>query len=97
MGSTDQAVEGLAADDWVDAREQLEFQRNAISTISRDGAEHQYLASTDSGSDPEVHRLLRDKYGLADRLVRFWWGTDTETGILTGEACRTVPIRLLRQ
>jgi hypothetical protein len=82
---------------WSDAAWIQHVQAEPIVTINRDGAEHQYLASPDPGSDPEVHRLLRNKYGLADRLVRFWWGTDTEAGLLTGEACKTVPIRLVRQ
>ena len=82
---------------WSDAAWIQHLQEEPVVTINRDGAEHRYLASPDPGSDPEVHRLLRDKYGLADRLVRFWWGTDTDTGLLTGEACKTVPIRLVRQ
>ena len=82
---------------WSDAAWIQHLKEEPIVTINRDGAEHRYLASLDPGSDPEVHRLLRDKYGLADRLVRFWWGTDTVNGFLTGETCKTVPIRLVRQ
>jgi hypothetical protein len=82
---------------WPNAPWILHLREEPIVTIDRDGAEQRYLASPDPGSDPEVHRLLREKYGLADRLVRFWWGTDTETGLLTRQRCKTVPIRLVRQ
>lgn len=82
---------------WSDAPWIQHLQDEPIVTIDRSGVEQQYLASLDPGSDHEVHRLLREKYGAADRLVRFWWGTDTETGLLTGETCKTIPIRLVRQ
>ena len=82
---------------WSDAVWIQHLQTEPVVTIHRDGAEQQYLASPDPGSDSEVHRLLREKYGLADRLVRFWWGTDADTGLLTDETCKTVPIRLVRQ
>ncbi|MCP5055667.1 MAG: hypothetical protein GY937_02960 [bacterium] len=82
---------------WPEAVWIQHLQVDPIVVMDRDGAEHRFLASPDPGSDPEVHRLLREKYGLADRLVRFWWGSDAETGFLTGETCKTVPIRLVRQ
>ncbi len=81
---------------WSDTPWVLHLEAEPVLTISRDGSEHRYLASPDPGADAEVHGLLREKYGLADRLVRFWWGTDQETGLLTGETCKTVPIRLVR-
>lgn len=73
------------------------LQEEPFVTIERDGTAHRYLATADPESEAKVHRLLRHKYGLADQLVRFWWGTDTSTGLLTGEVCKTVPIRLVRQ
>jgi hypothetical protein len=54
----------------------------------------EYRALPDRAADPEVHRLLREKYGAADRLVRFWAGTDTETGFATRRTCNAVPVRL---
>lgn len=82
---------------WADAPWIQHLQDEPIVTIDRDGAEHRYLASPDPGADATVHGLLREKYDVADRLVRFWWGTYTDTGFLTGETCKTVPIRLVRQ
>lgn len=82
---------------WSDAVWIQHLQTDPIVTIERDGVEQKYLATPDRGSDSEVHRLLREKYGLADRLVRFWWGSDADTGFLTSETCKTVPIRLVRQ
>jgi hypothetical protein len=82
---------------WSDTPWIQHLQAEPLVTMNRDGTEHRYLASPDPGADAEVHRLLRKKYDLADRLVRFWWGTDKDTGFLNGETCKTVPIRLVRQ
>jgi hypothetical protein len=63
--------------------------------IDRRGKTRRYRALADPGAHAKVHRLLREKYGLADRWVRFLEGTDTESGLLTwGQKCKTVPIRL---
>ncbi len=57
-----------------------------IVTIERGGKTRQYRAMPDPESHQRVHRLLREKYGIADRWVRF----------ITGgmERCRAVPVRL---
>lgn len=65
-----------------------------IVEIDRGGETQQYRGAPDPEADPKVHRLLREKYGFADWLVRFWWGTDTETGLRTGSTCSAVPVRL---
>lgn len=52
----------------------------------RAGETHRYRATQVPGPHPRVHELLRAKYGVADRWVRFV-GRDTET---------TVPVRLER-
>jgi hypothetical protein len=67
---------------------------HSIVEVERRGAVRTYRASPDPGADAEVHRLMRAKYGLADRWVRFLAGTDTQTGLITGQRCTTVPIRL---
>ncbi len=65
-----------------------------ILEIERGGETLRFRGIPDRSADPRVHRLLREKYGAADRLVRFWAGTDTETGVVTGDTCRAVPVRL---
>jgi hypothetical protein len=68
---------------------------NPIVKIDRDGKTRQYRAVPDPTAHAKVHRLLRQKYGIADQWVRFLAGTDTRDGLLTwGEPCKTVPIRL---
>jgi hypothetical protein len=62
--------------------------------IERGGETRTYHASADPAADPKVHRLMRQKYGIADRWVRYLSGSDSETGLLTGKKCTTVPIRL---
>jgi hypothetical protein len=41
-----------------------------VEVERRDGV-HRYRAHAAPGPHPEVHRLLREKYGIADRWVRF--------------------------
>jgi hypothetical protein len=65
-----------------------------IVEIDRDGDTHRYRAFPDPEAEAKVHRLLREQYGVADVLVRFWWGTDTEKGLASGETCKAVPMRL---
>lgn len=62
--------------------------------VERDGEARRYRASADTEVHAKVHRLLREKYGTADRLVRFWAGTDAEPGVATGEICPAPPVRL---
>ena len=42
-----------------------------IVEIERNGATHRYRAEAVPGPHPKVHELLRAKYGVADRWVRF--------------------------
>ena len=49
-----------------------------IVEIERGGATHRYRAQPVPGPHPRVHELLRAKYGLADRWVRFI-GPDDES------------------
>jgi len=67
---------------------------NSIVEIDRAGEIRRYRAMPDPAAHAKVHRLLREKYGVADMWVRFLSGTDTQSGFLTGEKCKTVPIRL---
>jgi hypothetical protein len=65
-----------------------------IVEVERGGELRKYRAVPDPGAEPNVHRLLRAKYGVADRLVRFWVGTDVQQGFVTRETCTAVPVRL---
>lgn len=73
------------------------MRENPIVEIDRGGKTERYRALPDPEAHAKVHRMLRDKYGVADMWVRLLAGTDTRGGLLTwGEKCRTVPIRLER-
>ena len=65
-----------------------------IVEIDRGGVIRRYRAQPDPEAHAKVHQLLREKYGVADMWVRLLAGTDTQSGLLTGEKCKTVPIRL---
>lgn len=80
---------GYADDGWIHRLE-----TDPIIEIERGGELRRYRAQPDPAADPNVHRLLREKYGAADRLVRFWAGTDIAAGFATGEPCTAVPVRL---
>ena len=67
---------------------------NSIVEIDRAGEIRRYRAMPDPAAHAKVHRLMREKYGVADMWVRFLSGTDTQSGFLTREKCKTVPIRL---
>jgi hypothetical protein len=82
---------GYAGDDWI-----LHLAVQPIIEVERGGQTLQYRAQPDAAADPKVHQLLREKYGFADRLVRFWAGTDTEKGLATGTTCTAIPVRLER-
>jgi hypothetical protein len=62
--------------------------------MERGGKIRRYRATPDPAAHAKVHRLLREKYGVADWWVRYLSGTDTQSGLLTGRTCTTVPIRL---
>lgn len=57
-----------------------------VVEVERAGETHRYRAHPEPGPHPHVHELLRAKYGVADRWVRFV-GPD-------GDA--TMPVRLER-
>lgn len=57
-----------------------------IVEIERGGETHRYRAEAVPGPHPKLHELLRAKYGVADRWVRFI-GPDKES---------TTPVRLER-
>ena len=57
-----------------------------IVEIDRGGETHRYRAEAVPGPHPEIHELLRAKYGVADRWVRLT-GPDNES---------TEPVRLER-
>lgn len=66
-----------------------------IVDIDRGGETRRYRAQPDPEAHARIHQLLRQKYGVADRWVRFLAGTDAQSGLLRwGEKCTTVPIRL---
>jgi len=67
---------------------------NPFVEIYRGGESRWYRAQPDPEAHARVHQLLREKYGVADMWVRFLEGSDTQSGILNGEKCTTVPIRL---
>jgi hypothetical protein len=67
---------------------------NPIVEVDRGGEIRRYRAMPDPEAHSKVHRLLREKYGIADVWVRFLAGSDTRSGLLTGEKCKTIPIRL---
>ena len=50
---------------------------NALGPVERGGRVRRYRAHAVPGPHPAVDRLLREKYGLADRWVR-WLAPDDE-------------------
>jgi hypothetical protein len=62
-----------AGDDWLPR-----FAANPIVELERGGGVRRYRATPVPGPHPRIHQLLREKYGLADRWVRFI-GPDDET------------------
>ena len=54
------------------------FEAKPIVEVEREGRTRRYRATPVPGPHPEVHRLLREKYGIADRWVRFI-GPDGDT------------------
>jgi hypothetical protein len=62
------------------------FDGDPIVQVERNGETRRYRARALPGSHPRVDRLLREKYGLADRWVRFLAPCGEDT----------VPVRLER-
>ena len=63
-----------------------DLEARPLVEVVRGGETHRYRATAVPGPHPRVHELLRAKYGVADRWVRFV-GPDGE---------RTQPVRLDR-
>jgi hypothetical protein len=73
---------------WLHGNPDSRWMRNLaarpVVEVVRNGATHRYRAAPVPGPHPRIHELLRAKYGLADRWVRFV-GADTPS---------TTPVRL---
>lgn len=68
-----------AGEDWL-----ARFEGDPIVEVERGGTTRRYRAHLVPGPHPRIHALLREKYGIADRWVRFI-GPDGVT---------TAPVRL---
>jgi hypothetical protein len=55
-----------AGDDW-----RARFEGDPLVEVERGGETRRYRAHLVPGPHPELDRLLREKYGIADRWVRF--------------------------
>jgi hypothetical protein len=69
-----------------DSRWMHNLKASPIVEVVRSGESHRYRATAVPGPHPRIHDLLRAKYGVADRWVRFV-RPDDET---------TAPVRLER-
>lgn len=54
-----------------DSRWMRNLEAHPIVEVVRGGETHRYRATPVPGPHPRLHQLLRAKYGLADRWVRF--------------------------
>jgi hypothetical protein len=59
-----------------DSRWMANLRERPLVEVVRGGETHRYRATPAPGPHPRVHELLRAKYGIADRWVRFV-GPDT--------------------
>jgi hypothetical protein len=64
----------------------LRLSEDPFVTVERAGVTRHYRATPDPESDARVHALMRAKYGVADRWVRFLAGGT--------EDCPAMPVRL---
>ena len=55
------------------------FDGDPVVQVERADGVHLYRAHAVPGPHPDVHRLLREKYGIADRWVRFLAPDDDQT------------------
>lgn len=74
---------GYADSTWIERLEQ-----DPIVTLERAGVARTYRATPDPSEHDRVHRLFREKYGVADWWVRFITGGT--------EQCPAMPVRLER-
>lgn len=56
-----------------------QFEGDPVVELERGGERRRYRARAMPGPHPRVHELLRAKYGLADRWVRFLGPDDEDT------------------
>jgi hypothetical protein len=68
-----------AGDAWV-----KRFEGNPVVEVERGGRIRRYRAQAVPGPHPRIDELLREKYGIADRWVRF----------ISPDGEKTVPVRL---
>jgi len=61
-----------------DSRWMQNLKARSVVDVTRGGATRRYRATAVPGPHPRVHELLREKYGIADRWVRFV-GPDNES------------------
>jgi hypothetical protein len=73
---------------WLHGDSRSRWERNLaarpVVEVTRQGETQRYRATPVPGPHPRIHELMRAKYGIADRWVR-WIGADRET---------TTPVRL---
>ena len=62
------------------------FQGDPVVEVERRGETRRYRAHAHPGPHPRVDQLLRDKYGLADRWVRFLAPCGPDTVVVRLEA-----------
>jgi hypothetical protein len=55
------------------------FQGDPVVEVERNGKLRRYTARAVPGPHPRLHQLLREKYGVADRWVRFVGPDNEET------------------
>lgn len=60
------------------------FEGSPVVEVERGGRVRRYVAQAVPGPHPRIHQLLREKYGIADRWVRF----------LAPDGDTTLPVRL---
>jgi len=60
------------------------FDGDPVVEVERGGETRRYRAHAVPGPHPEIHRLLREKYGIAD-----WW-----VRLIGPDSATTVPVRL---
>ena len=67
------------------------FAGNPIVELERDGATLRYRTLAVPGPHPRIDQLLREKYGLADRWVRFLAPDDDEVVVVRLDPLQAKP------